>query len=376
MQLPRPEIDPDGLLEYSVVFTDRSLNHMSQRFVGVMQELLEILRSTYGARSVALVPGGGSYAMESVARQVATDKRVMILRNGLFSYRWTQIVEAGRVTQDVTVLQARPVDDSPQSAWVPAPIEEVTARIEQVRPEVVFAPHVETASGMVLPDDYLRAVAEATHAAGGIFVLDCVASGPLWVDMAELGIDILVSAPQKGWSGSPSTGYVMLGDAGLEAVRAGTSTSFALDLAAWLDVSEAYVEGKAPYRATLPTDAILHNTEIARETVERGLDTLRKSQEDLGTAVRALLAERGFASVAAPDYASPTVVVVHADDPSIQTGAAFKEVGLQVAAGVPLFCGEGEEWSTVRLGLFGLDKLDDVDGTIERLAAALDTMGR
>lgn len=376
MQLPRPEIDPDGLLEYSVVFTDRSLNHMSQRFVGVMQELLEILRSTYGARSVALVPGGGSYAMESVARQVATDKRVMILRNGLFSYRWTQIVEAGRVTQDVTVLQARPVDDSPQSAWVPAPIEEVTARIEQVRPEVVFAPHVETASGMVLPDDYLRAVAEATHAAGGIFVLDCVASGPLWVDMAELGIDILVSAPQKGWSGSPSTGYVMLGDAGLEAVRAGTSTSFALDLAAWLDVSEAYVEGKAPYRATLPTDAILHNTEIARETVERGLDTLRKSQEDLGTAVRALLAERGFASVAAPDYASPTVVVVHADDPSIQTGAAFKEVGLQVAAGVPLFCGEGDDWSTVRMGLFGLDKLEDVDATVTRLAEALDRMGR
>ena len=376
MQLPRPEIDPDGLLEYSVVFTDRSLNHMSQRFVGEMQSLLSILRETYNATSVALVPGGGSYGMESVARQVAHDKCVMILRNGLFSYRWSQIIEAGRITDEVTVVQARPVDDSPQAAWVPAPVEEVVAQIEQVRPEVLFAPHVETASGMVLPDDYLRAVADAVHAAGGIFVLDCVASGPLWVDMADLGIDIVVSAPQKGWSGTPATGYVMLRESGLEAVRSGTSSSFSLDLGAWLDISDAYVEGKAPYRATLPTDAIVHNAEIARETVERGMDVLRKAQEDLGGRVRELLAERGFRSVAADGYASPTVVVVHADDTSIQTGAAFKEVGPQVAAGVPLFCGEGDDWSTVRMGLFGLDKLEDVDATVTRLAEALDRMGR
>ena len=376
MQLPRPDLDPDGLVEFSVVFTDRSLNHMSARFVGVMQSLLEDLRTTYSASSVALVPGGGSYAMESVARQVATGRSVLVLRNGLFSYRWSQILEAGAITDDVTVLQAAPVDDSGHAAWAPAPVEEVVSSIERTRPAVVFAPHVETASGILLPDDYLRAVAEATHAAGGIFVLDCIASGPLWVDMEELGVDVLVSAPQKGWSGTPGTGYVLLGEQGRAAVEAGTSTSFALDLSAWLDVSDAYVTGATPYRATLPTDAIARNAELARETVERGLEPLRKAQEDLGGRVRALLAERGFASVAAPGYAAPTVIVVHTDDPDVQSGTAFKPLGLQVAAGVPLFCGEGEDWSTVRFGLFGLDKLDDVDATVARLQAALDQLGR
>lgn len=376
MQLPHPHIDPDGLAEFSVVFTDRSLNHMSARFVGVMQSLLGDLRTTYSATSVALVPGGGTYAMESVARQVATGKPVLVLRNGLFSYRWSQILETGAVSQDVTVLQAAPVDDEPQAGWAPAPVEEVVATIERTRPAVVFAPHVETASGILLPDDYLRAVADATHAAGGIFVLDCIASGPLWVDMEALDIDVLVSAPQKGWSGTPATGYVLLRERGRAAVEAGTSTSFALDLRAWLDVSDAYVTGSAPYRATLPTDAIARNAEVARETVERGLEPLRKAQEDLGGRVRTLLAERGFASVAAPEYAAPTVVVVHTEDPAIQSGAAFKPLGLQVAAGVPLFCGEGDDWSTVRLGLFGLDKLADVDATVARLEAALDQLGR
>lgn len=375
MQLPRPDIDPDGLVEFSVVFTDRSLNHMSARFLGIMQSLLEDLRTTYSASSVALVPGGGSYAMESVARQVATGKPVLVLRNGLFSYRWSQILEAGAITSDVTVLQAAPVDDSSQAAWAPAPVEEVVATIERTRPAVVFAPHVETASGILLPDDYLRAVADATHAAGGIFVLDCIASGPLWVDMETVDIDVLVSAPQKGWSGTPGTGYVLLRERGRAAVEASTSTSFALDLRAWLDVSDAYVNGSTPYRATLPTDAIARNAELARETVERGLEPLRKAQVDLGERVRKLLAERGFASVAAPEYAAPTVVVVHTDDPQVQSGAAFKPLGLQVAAGVPLFCGEGEDWSTVRLGLFGLDKLDDVDATVARLEAALDQLG-
>lgn len=376
MQLPRPDIDPDGLVEFSVVFTDRSLNHMSARFVGVMQNLLEDLRTTYSASSVALVPGGGSYAMESVARQVATGKPVLILRNGLFSYRWSQIIEAGGITDDVTVLQAAPVDDSRHAAWAPAPVEEVVAAIERTRPAVVFAPHVETASGILLPEDYLRAVADATHAAGGIFVLDCIASGPLWVDMEELGVDVLVSAPQKGWSGTPGTGYVLLSERGRAVVEAGSSTSFALDLRAWLDVSDAYVTGATPYRATLPTDAIARNAEVARETVERGLEPLRKAQVDLGERVRAVLAERGFASVAAPGFAAPTVVVVHTDDPDVQSGAAFKPLGLQVAAGVPLFCGEGEGWSTVRLGLFGLDKLDDVDAAVARLETALDQLGR
>ncbi|MDO5739969.1 MAG: aminotransferase class V-fold PLP-dependent enzyme [Ornithinimicrobium sp.] len=376
MSLPRADIDPDGLLEYSVVFTDRSLNHMSQSFVGSMQSLLQTLRSTYAAEAVALVPGGGSYAMESVARQLATGRRTLILRNGLFSYRWSQIIDAAQITDDVSILAARPVDDSPHSAWVPAPLDEVVAKITELAPEVVFAPHVETSSGILLPDDYVRAVADATRAAGGIFVLDCVASGALWVDMAELGIDVLISAPQKGWSGSASTGYVMLSERGRAAVATGTSTSFSLDLGAWLGVSQSYVEGKSPYRATLPTDAIAHNAEVATETTERGLDKLRLAQIELGEGVRGLLAAHGFGSVAAPEYASPTVVVVHTDDPQIQSGAAFAEVGLQVAAGVPLQCGEGPNWSTVRMGLFGLDKLDDVQGTLTRLEEALDKLAR
>ncbi len=375
MKLPRPDIDPDGLLEYSVVFTDRSLNHMSQRFVQVMQDLIDVLRTTYRAHTVAVVPGGGSYAMEAVARQLATGKGCLVVRNGLFSYRWSQILEAGRITDDVTVCMARPVGDTPQAAWAPAPIDEVVAAIREKRPEVVFAPHVETAAGIVLPDDYVRALAEAVHEVGGLLVLDCVASGALWVDMAGLGVDVLVSAPQKGWSGTPCAGYVMLGEAGRDAVNSTTSTSFAMDLAKWLMITESYTEGKTPYHATLPTDSLAHNAAIMVETRDRGLDTLRAAQEDLGRRVRSLLAGRGLPSVAADGFAAASVVVVHTDKPELRTGAAFKRAGIQVAAGVPLQCGEGEDFSTFRIGLFGLDKLDDVDGTVARLEAGLDELG-
>lgn len=374
MPLPRPEIDPDGLLEYSVVFTDRSLNHMSQRFVGEMQSLLTTLRETYAAEAAVLVPGGGTVAMEAVARQVATGRRALVVRNGLFSFRWSAILETGRITDQVTVCQARPDDDSARSPWRPAPIEEVVAAIERERPEVVFAPHVETAAGLVLPDDYVRAVADATHEVGGVFVLDCVASGALWVDMAAMGVDVLVSAPQKGWSGTPCAGYVLLGPAGRAAVEAATSSSFALDLAKWLSIADAYVEGRTPYHATLPTDSIAHNAAVARETVDRGLEQLRAAQERLGAEVRSVLAERGFVSVAAEPYAAPSVVVVHTTDAAQSSGAPFKAAGLQVAAGVPLHCGEPEGFSTVRFGLFGLDKLDDVEGTVARLRAGLDKL--
>src|SRR3954463_10775627 len=211
MDLPRRDVDPDGLLEYSVVFTDRSLNHMSRRFVGVMQDIVDVLVTTYAAETVAVVPGGGTYAMEAVARQLATGRRCLVVRNGLFSYRWSQILDAGSVAGATTVCSARPVSSEPQAAWVPAPVEEGVAAIERARPEVVFAAHVETAAGMLLPDDYVRTVAAATHEVGGLFVLDCIASGALWVDMTDLGVDVLLSAPQKGWSGSPCAGYVMLG---------------------------------------------------------------------------------------------------------------------------------------------------------------------
>ncbi|GAA2375344.1 alanine--glyoxylate aminotransferase family protein [Gordonia cholesterolivorans] len=374
MTLPHDDIDPDGLLEYSVVFTDRSLNHMSKRFIGVMQGLLGILRTTYHAGSVAVVPGGGTYGMEAVARQLATGRRVLVVRNGLFSYRWSQILETGGITDQVTVCQARPVSDAHQAAWAPAPIDEVVAAVREQRPEVVFAPHVETASGILLPDDYLTTLAAAVHEVGGLFVLDCVASGALWVDMATIDVDVLLTAPQKGWSGTPCAGYVMLRERGRDAVLNSTSTSFAMDLRKWLSISDSYVDGQAPYHATMPTDSLAHNVELMRETVDLGAEELRSRQLDLGSRVRKLLAANGMPSVAAEGFDAATVVVAFTDDATRKTGAAFKEVGLQIAAGVPLQCGEGENYSSLRIGLFGVDKLTDVDGTVERLSAALDRL--
>jgi aspartate aminotransferase-like enzyme len=372
MDLPRRDVDPDGLLEYSVVFTDRSLNHMSKRFVGVMQDIVDVLRSTYAAETVAVVPGGGTYAMEAVARQLATGRRCLVVRNGLFSYRWSQLFEAGSVAAETTVLTARPVSGEHQAPWTPPPVAEVVEAIERTRPEVVFAAHVETAAGLLLPDDYVRAVAAATHAAGGLMVLDCIASGAMWVDMTDLGVDVLLSAPQKGWSGSPCAGYVMLGEAGRAQVMTTTSTSFAVDLQKWLTITEAYTEGLTPYHATMPTDALARNAAVMLETRAAGLDELRQAQLSLGAQVRALLADRGFPSVAAAEFAAPSVVVSFTDDPELRSGARFKQRGMQVAAGVPLMCGEGDDFSTFRLGLFGLDKLTDVDGTVSRLAAHLD----
>jgi aspartate aminotransferase-like enzyme len=369
--LPRPEIDPDGLLEYSVVFTDRSLNHMSQRFVGVMQDVIDVLRTTYAAETVAVVPGGGTYAMEAVARQLATGRRCLVVRNGLFSYRWSQILDAGSVAGDTTVCRARPASDEPQAPWAPAPVEEVVEAIGRDRPEVVFAAHVETAAGILLPDDYVRRIAAATHAVGGLLVLDCIASGAMWVDMGDLGVDVLLSAPQKGWSGSPCAGFVMLGEAARAQVMATTSTSFAVDLQKWLTITEAYTQGQTPYHATMPTDALARDAALMLETRDAGLETLRKAQVALGSRVRELLAGQGFPSVAAEGFEAPSVVVSFTDDPEVRSGARFKQGGMQVAAGVPLMCGERDDFSTFRVGLFGLDKLTDVDGTVERFAAHL-----
>lgn len=372
MTIPRPDIDPDGLLEYSVVFTDLSLNHMSKRFVGVMQGLNDVLTTAYKADGLAVVPGGGTYGMEAVARQLATGRRAFIIRNGFFSYRWSQILEMGAITDDITVMTARPTSESHPTTWEPAPIDEVVAAIAKQKPEVVFAPHVETSAGIVLPDDYLRQVAAATHQAGGLFVLDCIASGALWVDMADLGIDVLITAPQKGWSGSSCAAYVLVNECARTAIYESTSTSFSADLKRWLSIAEGYVEGKHAYHATMPTDTLAHNLEMMLKATERGLPQLREAQIELGTAVRALLAERGFTSVAAPEYAASSVVVVHTNDPGLKSGAKFVGAGLQIAGGVPLMCGEPDDWSTFRLGLFGLDKLSDVDGTVTRLADGLD----
>ncbi|MDO5723614.1 MAG: aminotransferase class V-fold PLP-dependent enzyme [Flaviflexus sp.] len=369
MELPRPDIDPDGLLEYSVVFTDRALNHMSAKFRQAMVELLDILRETYHGSAACIVPGGGSYAMEAVARQLMTDEPVLIVRNGFFSYRWSQIIEAGSITDRQTVLCAREAEDG---GYAPAPTEEVEAAIAQHRPKVVCAAHVETASGMLLPDEYLRRVAAATHEVGGLFVLDCIASGPLWVDMGEIGVDVLISAPQKGWSGTPCAGYVILSEEGRRAVEATGSTSFSLGLGTWLKIADAYVAGGHAYHATMPTDALLHNLEVMREAREMGLETLRERQIELGAKVRSALEERGYASVAASGWQSPTVVVCRTDDPGL--AGRLIDRGVQIAAGVPLKVGEPEDFTSFRIGLFGLDKWADIDSALSRLTRAFDAL--
>ncbi|SFO85424.1 aminotransferase class V-fold PLP-dependent enzyme [Tranquillimonas alkanivorans] len=368
----RPDIDPDGLTEFSVVFTDRSLNHMSAAFQQVMRDISSLLREVYNADAVAVVPGGGTYAMEAVARQLATDAKALVVRNGWFSYRWTQIFEAGSIPSDEVVMLARRTGNGPQAPFAPAPVEEVVERIRTERPEIVFAPHVETSSGMILPDAYVRQVADAVHEVGGLFVLDCIASGCAWVDMKAAGVDVLISAPQKGWSASPSAGLVMMSQAAVERVKTRKSTSFAADLGKWLQIMEAYENGGHAYHATMPTDALRGFRDAMVETKEYGFDKLAEAQWKQGDAVRAALANRGIRSVAAEGFGAPGVVVAYTDRADVQTGKAFAAHGLQIAAGVPLMVGEGDDYRSFRIGLFGLDKLKNVDASVARLEAALD----
>jgi len=369
-----PHIDPDGLLEFSVVYTDRSLNHMSQRFGGVMTDISRMLKSVYGAHSVALVPGSGSFGMESVARQFATGQHVMVIRNGWFSYRWTQIFDMGQIPKSHSVLKARRVSESSQAAWAPAPIAEVTAAIASEKPALVFAPHVETSAGMILPDGYLKAVSDAVHAVGGLFVLDCIASGAMWVDMQATGVDVLISAPQKGWSSSPCCAMVMLSERARQAIDATTSTTFAMDLKKWLQVMETYESGGHMYHTTLPTDALQRLQETMLETEAYGFAKVRDEQMALGRQVRSMLLEHGFPSVAAPGFEAPGVVVSYTTDPEIQSSKKFLALGLQTAAGVPLQCDEPADFRTFRMGLFGLDKWHNVQRTLQQLRTALDAV--
>lgn len=367
-----PGIDPDGLLEYSVVFTDRSLNHMSAEFQHVMRDISATLKEVYTAAGVALVPGGGTYGMEAVARQLARDQRCMVLRNGWFSYRWSQIFAACKLPSEEIVLKARQLGSGDQAHFVPAPIDEVVAAIYQHKPSVVFAPHVETASGILLPDDYLRAVSTAVHEVGGLFVLDCVASGTLWVDMHDCGVDVLISAPQKGWSSSPSCALVMFSQLALERIDNTTSNSFANDLKKWMQIMQAYENGGHAYHATLPTDALKRFRDTMQETREYGFDKVKQEQLALGQAVRALLKEKGFISVAAPEFEAPGVVVCYTGDDCIHNGSGFISQGLQTASGVPLMCDEPAGFKTFRIGLFGLDKLHNLQRTVKQLEQALD----
>ena len=369
-----PEVDPDGLLEYSVVFTDRSLNHMSQTFQEVMRDISLILKQVYNSKSVALVPGGGTYGMEAVARQFATDRKCLVIRNGWFSFRWSQILETGNIPSETIVLKARPVDNGRQAAFAPVPIDEAVAAIKSERPEVVFAPHVETSSGMILPTNYMRSLAEAVHEVGGLFVLDCIASGAIWVDMENAGVDVLISAPQKGWSASPCCGVVMMSGNARAAIENTASTSFACNLKQWLEIMEVYEGGGHAYHATMPTDGILTFRDAMSETGEYGFEKVRAEQQELGDRVRRLLAEKGFKSVAAEGYQAPGVVVCYTDDGDIQNGKKFAAAGLQIAAGVPLRCDEPDDFQTFRLGLFGLDKLHNIDRSVASLAGALDAV--
>lgn len=365
-------VDPNGLDEFSVVFTDRSLNHMSQEFQGVMRDISTMLKEVYNADAVALVPGGGTYGMEAVARQFARDAKTLVVRNGWFSYRWSQIFEAGTFAAESTVLKARQTGNSVTAPFAPAPIEEVVAKIAETKPDVVFAPHVETSAGVILPDDYIKAMADAAHAVGALMVLDCIASGCVWIDMKKLGVDVLVSAPQKGWSASPSAGLVMLSNRALGRLEETTSDSFAIDLRKWHDIMKAYENGGHAYHATMPTDALRAFRDTMVETREYGFDKLQDASWELGNGVRRLLAEKGVKSVAADGFGAPGVVVSYTSDPGVQNGSKFVAEGMQIAAGVPLACDEPEGFMTFRLGLFGLDKLYDVDGTIARLKTVLD----
>lgn len=369
-----PNIDPDGLLEYSVVFTDRSLNHMSKSFQSVMTDISRGLKSAYNAAGVVVIPGGGTFGMEAVARQFATNKKCMVIRNGWFSYRWSQILDQGSIASETTVIKAQRDQKNRDSAFSPANIGEVVNQIKTLKPEVVFAPHVETSAGMLLPDEYIQELTQAIHSIGGIFVLDCVASGALWVDMKKTGVDVLISAPQKGWSSSPCSGLVMLGATATKLIKETKSSSYVCDLLKWYQIMEAYENGGHAYHSTMPTDSLAKFRDTLIETETYGFEKTRQEQIDLGHKVRQLLESKGFKSVAAEGFQAPSVVVSYTNDPDIKSGKVFMEQGLQIAAGVPLECDEGENFMTFRIGLFGLDKLHNLERTVQNLKKALDAI--
>ena len=369
-----PHVDPDGLLEFSVVYTDRSLNHMSEAFKGVINDISKILKEVYNAKSALVVPGSGTYGMEAAARQFATGRKCAVIRNGWFSYRWTQIFEMGSISNDLHVIQGRQLANEFEGAYAPPPIDEVVAWIRKEKPAVVFAPHVETSAGMILPPEYLRAVGEAVESVDGLFVLDCIASGAMWVDMVASKVDVLISAPQKGWSSSPCCALIAMSERARQKIDATQSTSYSCDLKKWLQIMETYEKGAHIYHTTMPTDSLRILRDVMKETQAAGFANLKKNQEDLGLKVRALLEGKGFKSVAAPGFQAPCVVVSYTKDPDIQNGKKFMALGMQTAAGVPLQVGERQDFRTFRIGLFGLEKLLDIDRTFGHLSSALDRL--
>ena len=369
-----PHVDPDGLLEFSVVYTDRSLNHMSEAFKGVITDISKLLKEVYNAKSALVVPGSGTYGMEAAARQFATGRKCAVIRNGWFSYRWTQIFEMGGISDDLHVIQGRQLTNEFEGSYAPPPIDEVVAWIRKEKPAVVFAPHVETSAGLILPPEYLRAVGDAVESVDGLFVLDCIASGAMWVDMAASKVDVLISAPQKGWSSSPCCALIAMSERARQKIEATQSTSYSCDLKKWLQIMETYEKGAHIYHTTMPTDSLRVRRDVMKETQAAGFANLKKNQEDLGLKVRALLEAKGFKSVAAPGFQAPCVVVSYTKDPDIQNGKKFMALGMQTAAGVPLQVGERDDFRTFRIGLFGLEKLLNIDRTIGHLSSALDRL--
>ena len=229
-QRAMPDDYSGGLKEFSVVYTDRALNHMSAPFIEVMNDLNDLLKGVYNAAATVILPGSGTYGMEAVARQFARGEKALVVRNGYFSYRWTDIFEQTQIASEVVVLKAT-LDttdtDASRPHVKPLPIDTIVASIKKEKPKVVFAPHVETSTGIILPDEYISRVSRAVHDVGGLFVLDCIASGTVWVDMKATGVDAILSAPQKGWTGPACSSLMMLSERGEHATRNTTSTSTA-----------------------------------------------------------------------------------------------------------------------------------------------------
>lgn len=360
------------LREFSVVFTDRSLNSMSASFQDVMRGLHAGLTEAYNAQSCVIIPGGGSYAMEAVARQFARNEKVLVVRNGWFSYRWTQIFNQGVQPAHAEIVRARPDSDEADQQFSPAPLDDIIDHIYAERPRLVVSPHVETSAGLLMPDQYLSEIAKAAHDVGALFVLDCVASGALWVDMEAIGVDVLITAPQKGWTSTPCAGVVMLSQAGSDRLADTSSDSFVLDLKKWHQIMEAYLNGGHAYHATMPTDGLAQFYDTLLEIKSFGFSRAKEAQIELGTKLRQIMEQRGYKSLAADGFKSPSVIVSHTQRDDMKNGAAFAAEGVQIAAGVPLECGESAAFKTFRIGLFGLDKLADIEGTITDFTHVLD----
>lgn len=371
--------------EYSVIFTNRSLNLMSDPFQKVMRDLNTLLKETYNARKVAIIPGSGTYGMEAVARQFATDKHVMVIRNGWFSFRWTEIFDLGgpdhTIPKSHTVLKAQPVNEPSDNKdghvqFAPYPIDDVVAKIREERPDVFFAPHVETSTGMILPDDYIRTITETMREHGGLFVLDCIASGTVWVDMKDLGVDVVISAPQKGWTGPACAALVMMSERARDVMNESTETSFSISLKRWSAIMDTYEKGGFGYHTTMPTDALRDFHQISVETMKFGIPELKAAQNKLGKDARNVLNSKGLTSVAAEGFQAPGVLVYYSpnevENPAMM--AKFKSQGLQIAMGVPWRIDEPEGLKTFRIGLFGLDKMGNIPDTLKTMEDALDNV--